>query len=199
MNSGFLKLATELCLEIYKYALVLPMPIEFWPDTGTGRQDFWQRCHDGKFYRRCFNRRNINLGLLRVSEQVNEEAYQVFYGQNEIRFSGINGCIIAAAFVYTIKARNTRWLTNVTIAMSLFTENRYIYANEGNPETHNRFWEVVGGSWPVFVTHRIVRSGLMTPPSTFSFSASARSCSSRSLPWYFRATSSWPFGLTPIL
>lgn len=31
--------------------------------------------------------------------------------------------------------------------MPLITENRYIYANEGNPGTHSRFCEVVGGSW----------------------------------------------------
>ncbi|KAF3038646.1 hypothetical protein E8E12_005295 [Didymella heteroderae] len=124
LSSSFLELPTELRLRIYICALVLP-------ETGIGKQDFWQRRLDKKFYRRIFNRENVNLGFLRVCKQVNAEAAQVFYGQNEFRFSGTNGCIVAAAFVYTIKARNTHWLAHLTIAMPLLTEDRSIYANEG--------------------------------------------------------------------
>jgi len=92
MDSSFLELPTKLRLEIYKYALVLPVPIEFLPDTGSDRQTFCQRHHDEKFYRRLFNRNNINLGFLRACKQVSREAAEVFYGQNEFRFSGTNSC-----------------------------------------------------------------------------------------------------------
>ncbi|KAF3050605.1 hypothetical protein E8E11_009686 [Didymella keratinophila] len=146
MNSSFLELPTELRLKIYKYALMLPVPSEFLPDSGSDRQTFCQRRHDEKFYRCLFNRNDISLGFLRACKQVNQEAAEGLYGQNEFRLYSTKGCILAAAFVFTMKARHTRWLTHLTIAMPLYSCDSSKYEHSNNPGSKGFFQDVLYGS-----------------------------------------------------
>jgi hypothetical protein len=114
--------------EIYKLALVLQVRIDLLSDTGY-MHNFSQRRNHEKFIRPLFNRDNINLGLPRACKQVNRKAAEVFHGQNEFQISGTNGCIVAAAFMFTIKARHTRWLTHMNIAMLLYLLDSSRYAH----------------------------------------------------------------------
>ncbi|KAF1930465.1 uncharacterized protein M421DRAFT_90995 [Didymella exigua CBS 183.55] len=133
--------------------------VQLWPDIRVRQQDFWQRRHDYKFYRRIFNRKNVNLALLHVCKRVNAEVVEVSHGQNELRFSGTHGFIVAAAFVYTIEVQNTRWLMDLSIAMPPCSEDRSYYANQNNPDPGRLSRDVGEGSWAGLHHMQIVRSG----------------------------------------
>ena len=129
---------------IYTFALIHDEPIEFWAETGTSRDNYFCHLNDRKRLARLFGRRKLNVGLLRTCKQINEEAARVFY-QNDFRFSAINGCIAASAFLYTIRPLNVHWLTSLTIAMPFISRNKTIFASAGNAETWSRVSDVVRG------------------------------------------------------
>ena len=84
---------------IYGHLLTYSQPPEFWPETGHFNRDFHMR-----IVVRHRTRHKLHLQLLRTCKVVNSEAAEIFYGKNEFRFSGINGCVIASAFVFTINS-----------------------------------------------------------------------------------------------
>ncbi|KAJ4299921.1 hypothetical protein N0V90_005168 [Kalmusia sp. IMI 367209] len=55
------------------------------------------------------------LGLLRVNSIIHKEASQVFYGENQFRFSGINGWIVLSAWLNTITPRHYQFLQHLTV------------------------------------------------------------------------------------
>lgn len=55
------------------------------------------------------------LGLLRVCSLIHSEASAVFYGENEFRFSAINGWMVLDAFLYTITPRHFQYLRHITV------------------------------------------------------------------------------------
>jgi hypothetical protein len=62
--------------------------------------------------------------LLRVCKRIHPEAAEVFYGENEFRFSGVNGWIVVNAFVATIGIRHARFVKVLTIGMPFWAKNR---------------------------------------------------------------------------
>lgn len=75
-------------------------------------------------YGRLIGRHQHPLGLLRTCKVIHQEASEIFYGQNKFRFSGIDGCIVASAFLHTIHPKNWQWLTSLTIAMPFSSRDR---------------------------------------------------------------------------
>jgi hypothetical protein len=88
---------------IYSAALTLPFPIEFWPenDDPIASHQSTTRSRNMKWLRAKLKQRGVNLKLLRVCEKIRDEATRVWYEFNEWRFSGVNGWMIANAFLYT--------------------------------------------------------------------------------------------------
>jgi hypothetical protein len=59
--------------------------------------------------------RRLNLSLLRTCRTINVEGSQVFYGDNEFRFSEINGHMVANLFVRKIYKQHLCWIKALTI------------------------------------------------------------------------------------
>lgn len=84
----------------------------------------------------------VNLGFFRTCKQIYCEATKVFYGQNEFRFSGLNGHMVAFAYMSKIGARNFAFMESMTIAMPFRSYDRGGYAVHWNPCTWRRVNEV---------------------------------------------------------
>lgn len=160
-----MELPAEIRLIVYEYALVATNPIEFWAETGDSLTNYICRHRDIK---------NIgtSLALLRTNKVVNNEATEIFYGKNEFRFSGLNCCIMASAFLYTLTPRNSQWLTNITIAMPFRTDDRLQLVDYRKPSSWAPFTDILRGSgfrYPEFVVNDRanmvgLRERLLLPP-----------------------------------
>lgn len=111
---------TELRIEVLRAALVSPDPIELWPETGS----FEHNAKIRKNFHRNFARRTkwalqdnrgLVVQLLRVSRAIHELGVKIFYGENEFRFSAVNGWIVANCFLYTIGPRHFQHLRVITL------------------------------------------------------------------------------------
>lgn len=98
--------------------------MELWAETGDFNEDYNTRNRTGYAYKRMIKPRNLSLGLVGLHKQYGSEAAQVFYGQNEFRFSGVNGVMIACDFIHKIGIRNWNWAQHLTIGMPLTSEPR---------------------------------------------------------------------------
>lgn len=58
---------------------------------------------------------NPLIALLRVSQLVHKEASQIYYGENEWRFSGINGWMVMSCWLNTITFRHFQFLKRITV------------------------------------------------------------------------------------
>ena len=66
-------------------------------------------------------KRNVQplVGLLRVNRLIHVEASQIFYGENEWRFSGINGWMVFYAWLNTVGPMHFRWLKQICLHIPL--------------------------------------------------------------------------------
>jgi hypothetical protein len=69
-------------------------------------------------------RRKGNVGILRLCKTVYDEAAEVFYGENEFRFSAVNGQMVAAAFVHHIRKRHAKFIKTLAIGMPFWCVDR---------------------------------------------------------------------------
>lgn len=140
---SFLELPAEIRNTVYHHALDLDEPIELWPETGDVYAD-QKRCRRNAVIlkRKLCTKRAHNLGLLRTCNQINAEVAVVFYGQNEFRFSGVNGNIATYAFITKIGRRNLKLLKSITMAMPLWIPERGHYDENWNPTTWRLIDEV---------------------------------------------------------
>ncbi|KAF2729312.1 hypothetical protein EJ04DRAFT_556187 [Polyplosphaeria fusca] len=143
---SFFDLPGELRNEVYRYHLVLDRPMELWAKTNEREHDWPVRWRDIAFWRKLIRSRKLNLGLFRVCKQLNLEAAPIFYGENEFRFSGINGHIVAHSMFFTIRQRNFQWLKSITIAMPFFSNNEGCFASNWNAVTPRRIEDVLHAS-----------------------------------------------------
>ncbi|KAI4617004.1 uncharacterized protein J4E87_008516 [Alternaria ethzedia] len=142
-NVGFLDMPLEIRLMIYGHALEFDEPIELWPETGDMDTEYYRRVRNGSRLRKMFGRRGArNLGLLRTCKQVCAEATEVFYGNNEFRFSGLNGHMVAYAFATKIGPRNLGFMKSMTMAIPCRSEDRGCMASHWNPHTWLRTHDV---------------------------------------------------------
>ncbi|KAL1644991.1 hypothetical protein SLS58_004062 [Diplodia intermedia] len=65
------------------------------------------------------------LGVMRLNKQINREAAEVFYGENEFRFSAFNSFTPARAFLATIGTLNTRFLRKLTLFVPFLKRGCY--------------------------------------------------------------------------
>lgn len=106
-------LPTEIRIEILRLVLRSKEPIELWAeDKSDRRAAHWK-------YRRATMTLSGHLPvrILRCCKALNEEGGQIYYGENEFRFSGsLNAWVIACGFLFTIGPRHSKWLTSLTLA-----------------------------------------------------------------------------------
>ncbi|KAF2029503.1 hypothetical protein EK21DRAFT_112876 [Setomelanomma holmii] len=129
---SFFELPGEIRNQIYKQVCVLDKPIEAWAETGDQYEDHRLRRRSKKEYGKLFKHEH-NLRLLRTCKRVNAEATGTFYGGNDFRFSGLNGHMVAYAWLTKIGPRNRCLLTSLTVAMPFRSDDRSIYGWNWNP------------------------------------------------------------------
>jgi hypothetical protein len=115
----FLDLPPELRVMVYKILLVLPHPVELWPECDVplaSHQNIIVH-RNLQYLKQKLNSRKINVGLLRTCKLINYEARHVFYGCNEWKCSGLNGWMVANAFLYTIGRENIKCIRSITLPM----------------------------------------------------------------------------------
>jgi hypothetical protein len=113
-------------------------PVEFWAEVDCYGNARKQRSQDAEKLRSAIASRKLNLDFLRTCRRAQFEGSEVFYGENEFRFSGVSGHIIANLFVRKV---STEWLTSLTIAMPIHStysgqsnwrSNKYTYNDPNN-------------------------------------------------------------------
>ncbi|KAJ4364122.1 hypothetical protein N0V83_009577 [Neocucurbitaria cava] len=121
---SFFDLPAELRVKVYHYAFRFEEPIDFLPQTDSQNHDYWVRkdCH--AYFRRLLNQRRLNLSFLRTCRAVQSEGSEVFYGENEFRFSNVNGHMVANLFIHKIYKQHFMFITQLTIPMPFPTRNR---------------------------------------------------------------------------
>lgn len=108
-----MKLPGEIRNRIYRYLLVMEPAIEFAPKTPTTTWKVPPKIERNSVMR-C-KKLNPILRLLRLNKQVNKEASEIYYGENEFRFTRLDGWFLFHGFLKTIGMANVCRLSNVTI------------------------------------------------------------------------------------
>ncbi|KAF2709210.1 hypothetical protein K504DRAFT_467186 [Pleomassaria siparia CBS 279.74] len=103
-----MKLPGELRNRVYKLALVLHHPIDFWPMPSglaaeTSRRDTVEQ-----------DLKQISGNLLRVSRQVHKETVPILYGCNRFRFSHLGSWTVLHGFLAHINT-NCQYLSSISI------------------------------------------------------------------------------------
>jgi hypothetical protein len=123
-------------VKIYRSAFLLDEPLEFWAEVDCLGSYKKQRAQDASTLRSLIETRDLNLSFLRTCRRIHAEGSEVFYGENEFRFSGVSRHMIANLFVRKIYKQHFQWLTTLTIAMpfhntyssqSIWRSRRYTY------------------------------------------------------------------------
>ncbi|KAH7092525.1 hypothetical protein FB567DRAFT_588799 [Paraphoma chrysanthemicola] len=115
----FLEMPVEIRVQIYRLALKLDSPLEFWAESDTYVHTFRLGAGDKTRLLDLIGRRELNLSLLRTCRQVQTEAAEVFYGENEFRFTGLNGHMVANLFVRKIHKHHFQFIKHLTMSIPL--------------------------------------------------------------------------------
>ncbi|KAI4694269.1 hypothetical protein J4E81_006485 [Alternaria sp. BMP 2799] len=100
----FLKLPTELRVEIYRYCLVAYKPI----------QPYGEHLSDMVFFSSNRSTR-LAFSLLRTCKAMHDECAEVLYGENEFRFAGKYQHLELLKFLTHIGPHHRMWLRNLTM------------------------------------------------------------------------------------
>jgi len=104
---------------IYAFALTLPFPIELWPETDRpiASRQITTANRNMQYLKVKMRRRGVNLNLLRVSRQIRHEAIGKFYRENEWRFSGMNGWMVASAWMFSSEMFGWYYIKCITLPL----------------------------------------------------------------------------------
>lgn len=99
---------------IYKLVLPINQSIELWPRLSGEHSTDNTRAFRSRI--KEYKRTIIpTLKLLRVNKQINKAAAELFYGENEFRFTNIRGFIVLQCFFQTIGTANAARVRRVTV------------------------------------------------------------------------------------
>ncbi|KAF2014008.1 hypothetical protein BU24DRAFT_250716 [Aaosphaeria arxii CBS 175.79] len=168
MKISFSELCTEIRVQIYRYHFRFSDPIEFWPETGVCDGDHrFDRYREAKLTREKFSKLtssgDLNLKFLRVNRLINAEASQVFFGENEFRFSAINGQMAANIWMRRIYQRHYRWLKSITIAVPFYSDSFRSPYNATSIRTRDDMYDVM-----MFRSSRCPKSCHSSPKQVFT-------------------------------
>lgn len=163
----FMELPPELHLMIFRHVLLSPLAIDLWPklpDKGNAKR-YHAQSHRATAARRATQ--CLHPELLRVSRAIHAEASAVLYGENEFRFTDLDGWIALSGFLATIKSRHSRLLRHITVHIPLpgimYQCPKHIFTAEYEDELDQ-------------VCKRIQRSGLRGPPTRSNAAAFEDCC-----------------------
>jgi len=120
-------LPTELRVEVLRCVLRSEKDFEFWTEKkGEAYDTVVQRRRDATQYVRLTTgpRAEFPLQLLRVCKQLNEEAAEIFYGENIFRFIGRGGWVVALAFMNKIGRQHWRFLKHLVLPVPIPTQGK---------------------------------------------------------------------------
>jgi hypothetical protein len=140
-------LPPELRIRVYRFVFKFDDPIEFWPETTTTGGDFYYRNKNRNHMRYLLKNRKLNLDFLRTCRTVHAEGSEVFYGENDFRFSAINGHMTANLFVRKIYKQHFQYLTALMIPMPFQSADKSTYNSNNNPFS-NRTYALWSGAVP---------------------------------------------------
>lgn len=109
---SFMSFPGEIRNKIYELAVPMNQAIKLWPDDYAWIHRLPQREDKLGSYRHIILKQ---LKLLRLSKQINKEITEMFYRDNEFRFSGKDGWQVLAAFLLAIGPTNARYLTKASL------------------------------------------------------------------------------------
>lgn len=89
------------------------------PETKTFDKDLYFRKKAVRKLCALIKSRNLNLTLLRTCRRIHAEGSEVYYGENEFRFSAMKGHMHANLFMRKIYKQHYQWLKILTIAMPI--------------------------------------------------------------------------------
>lgn len=99
-------LPAEVCLEILRHVLGSDGVWKFWAHCSTPEQTSRARAFNLCKMHALLKRRSLDLGFLRTCRQTHTEGSEVFYGENEFRFSARNGHPVANLFMPKVKQQH---------------------------------------------------------------------------------------------
>jgi hypothetical protein len=160
-------LPPELRMLTYAAALTLPFPIDLWPETDDpiASHHTTTTSRNMQYVRAKMRQHGVNLNLLRVSRQVRFEATRCFYEENEWRFSGTNGWLVAAAFMFNVAKFGWQHIRCVTLP--------FPFRDLGHGRAQQR-WGTVG---PAVGKRAVVRLAKQIPfavPEDWEYEGSVR-------------------------
>ena len=128
-------LPAEIRNQIYRYHLVLDQAIELAAKSTNSSNLYAAGKHEKRYKREIVPR----LRLLRTNRQVNAETASIFYGDNEFRFSNVEGWYVLSAFLKTIGPHNKARLRSIAVHTPWFgecTDSRYDRWPESDTRMH---------------------------------------------------------------
>ncbi|PSN65126.1 hypothetical protein BS50DRAFT_635938 [Corynespora cassiicola Philippines] len=158
----FFSLPTELRLQVYKHVLIQPRPIELWPH---GLDNTFKECQELRketiyTYARTTQ---CTLTLLRVCKRIHAEASQTFYGDNEFRFTGINGWMVCRAWLHTIGHFNASFITDISLHVPFPGVDYLLFPKDDNQLRGELIHFYRGRLWYSF-KKQVEGFGLRIPP-----------------------------------
>ena len=123
----------EIRNRIYRYFLVIDPPIEFAPKSYSLRSKKGNAARDHAHAR--LKKLKPILHLLRLSPEFNKEASDIFYGENEFRFTSNEGWNYLFAFLRTVGDANVARLRYLSICVPWIG----LDTDSSSGEYHNEF------------------------------------------------------------
>lgn len=104
-------------------------PLELWPETGEPDGSFKIQIAYFRRYKKDTTGFSgcLPVQLLQCCKQLNQEAGEIFYGENAFNFSAPNGWVVANAFFYTIGPRHYQWIKHLTLPVPFLHKEQEVY------------------------------------------------------------------------
>jgi hypothetical protein len=135
-TKSFIDLPAEIRIKIYRYAFQLGQPLELWAESDTANHTYWLRVQNKKNLLYQIRKRQLNLSFLRTCRMVHIEGSELFYGENEFRFTSVNGHMVANLFVRKIYKQHFQWIKELTMAMPFYI-GEYVHPWSSSKRKYN--------------------------------------------------------------
>ena len=120
-TSKFMDLPGEVRNQIYRLFLIMDPPIEFCPrSNGATRNAMSRAC---KYADERHKKLSPILRLLRLNREINAEASDIYYGENEFRFSYEESWAHIWAFLNTIGNANVARLRRINVNFQILSDS----------------------------------------------------------------------------
>lgn len=112
---GLFDLPGEIRNRIYRYVMVFEDPFELLPKANGYRRSYSRALRALDHGRKQFTKSLRARKFLRVNKQINTEASDIFYGENEFCFRSIMGWQFLQGFMETVGYKNASRLRKISV------------------------------------------------------------------------------------